>query len=186
MTPCVSDKKELRLLLKSRRAAISAERRGYAAEWLLSALLPKLARYKNILSFHSLPEEIDSSLLNAKLAQGKRLLLPRVAGEGLLIYRVNDLQNELQLSPLGIWEPSPELCTSVDLEVIDCILVPGLGFNKLNQRIGYGKGHYDRLLYKAKELSISPKIIGIGFKEQLVEELPCEPHDMPLDELILF
>lgn len=186
MTPCVNDKKDLRLALKSKRAAISAERRKHAAEELLAAFLPKLARYTSILSFHSLAEEIDTSLLNAALAKEKRLLLPRVAGEELHIYQVTDLQNELQESNLRIWEPVPELCASVDLEMIDCILVPGLGFNKHNQRIGYGKGHYDRLLSKIKELSLSSKVIGIGFKEQLVEDIPCEPHDVSLNELKLF
>lgn len=186
MTQCI-EKISLRLLLKNKRAAISIERRKEAAEKLASSFLPLITSYKNILSFHSLPGEIDTYVLNSTFATQGKLFLPRVEANTLLVYQVNDLLNELQQSNLHIWEPNPNLCAHIDLEKIDCVLVPGLGFDRHNRRIGYGKGHYDRLLAQMKANSEAPTIIGLGYKEQLVEDaLPFEPHDIALDELMLF
>lgn len=70
----------------------------------------------------------------------------------------------------------------IDLKHISYALIPGLGFDRRGFRIGYGKGFYDQLLPL-----LSCKKIGIGFTEQLVEEdLALEPHDAPVDQLLLF
>lgn len=182
----IDAKNNLRLLLKNKRAIISNIRRKEAAEKLTASLLLKVISYKTVLSFHSLPEEIDTSFLNSSLAKQGKLFLPRVTSESLLIYQVNDPLKELQQSNFRILEPNPHLCAHCELEKIDCILVPGLGFDNNHQRIGYGKGHYDRLLEQVKTLSLAPAIIGLGFKEQLIEKIPCELHDIKMDELILF
>ncbi len=184
MTLCVN-KASLRISLKSSRHTISPQRREEAVEQLAKILLPKIASYQSILSFHSLPQEIDTAPLNALLSAEKKLFLPRVEGNRLLIYQVSNLDSELVQSPFHIWEPNPNLCTPCALENIDCILVPGLGFDSNNHRIGYGKGHYDRLLAKVNESSFKPMLIGLGFKEQYVEVIPSEPHDIPLTELVL-
>jgi 5-formyltetrahydrofolate cyclo-ligase len=214
MTLCAEKKRDVRLLLKVKRAAISLERRREASQLLFSSLLPQLGRFKCILSFQSLFDEIDTSLINIQLAKEKRLLLPKICGNSLLAYHVNDPLKELESNPWNLCEPNPSFCLLAELEKIDCILVPGLGFDKKMQRIGYGKGHYDRFLcalpqtkrcaskrvYRARpqtwNLSCSNskfgaargiKYIGLGFKEQLFdEELPSEEHDMPLDDVILY
>lgn len=70
----------------------------------------------------------------------------------------------------------------VPFSQIDCILVPGLGFDKKHFRLGYGKGYYDRFLAAAGDILT----IGVGFKEQLYEELlPIDPWDIPVKELLL-
>lgn len=69
------------------------------------------------------------------------------------------------------------------LTEIDCILVPALGFDREMFRLGYGKGYYDRFLAGVGEIPT----IGVGFKEQLCEELlPRDPWDVPVKELLLF
>ncbi len=109
----------------------------------------------SILSFSPMGSEIDLGPLNESLKkQGKLLLVP---------YKIDSL-------------------LEAPLEKIDCILVPGLGFDTQKYRLGYGKGHYDRFLKDLKILTI-----GIGFKEQLCEKpLPKEPWDVPVQELLLF
>ncbi len=180
----ICDKKtHLRSMLKEKRAAISKERREAAGLKLLEELLPILGPCKKVLSFHSMEKEIDTSLVNEYLVKEKKLLLPKVSGAVITIYHVKEPSQELQQSSWGIWEPNPVLCVPAQFEEIDCILVPGLGFDLYKQRIGYGKGHYDRLL---AERIIRAKSIGVGFKEQLVEEgLSSEAHDIPLDEILL-
>jgi len=121
-----------------------------------STLLKELLYPKgNILSFSPFGSEIDPTLLNESLKS----------------------ENRLYLIPYEI-----ECISSVPISKIDCILVPALGFDKENYRLGYGKGFYDRFLATFKGLPT----IGVGFKEQLFEELlPRDPWDMPVDELLL-
>ncbi len=178
----VSNKCELRSLLKERRNALSLQRRAEASLALSAELLPLLKSYKAILSFCSLPLEIDLGCLNQALAPEGKLLLPRVQNELLEVYQVDDLET-LVRSKWNIFEPDPTICSLADLEAIDCILVPGLGFNADNRRIGYGKGHYDRLLPRMNVV----KSIGLGFKEQYWEEgIPFEEHDIGLHEVRLY
>jgi 5-formyltetrahydrofolate cyclo-ligase len=176
------NKSELRSLLKERRNVLSLQRRAEASHALAAELLPLLKSYKAILSFCSLPPEIDLSFLNQVLAEEGKLYLPRVQNELLEVYQVDDLKTLIR-SHWNILEPDPELCILTDLETIDCILVPGLGFDSDNRRIGYGKGHYDRLL----TMTSGARSIGLGFKEQYCEEgIPFEEHDIHMDVVKLY
>ena len=62
---------------------------------------------------------------------------------------------------------------------LDLIIVPAVAFDRRGNRLGRGKGFYDRLLQKAK----CPKI-GIAYHFQLLDEIPAEPHDIPMDKII--
>ena len=180
-------KKDMRAPLKMKRSAISPERRRDAQASLLSSLCPLLKQFKTILSFYNLPDEIDTLPLNTFLAEEGRLLLPKISEDSLLIYRVQNPHCDLLFHKWGLQEPDPSKCPQVTLGTIDCVLVPGLGFDKDRQRIGYGKGHYDRLLAQFRQLAVPPITIGLGFKEQFCEGgLPCEPHDIALNRVRLF
>lgn len=171
----------LREELKKARQTLSPQRREEAAH-LLSSLLSSLATYKSVLSFSSLSQEIDTSLLNRFLAKTGRLLLPKMVGESLKIYRVTDLDNQLEQNAFGLWEPIPTKCEEISKEQIEIVLVPALGFDRANHRIGYGKGYYDRFLASIPDCPT----IGVGFKEQRVDSLPIESTDFPLKTISLF
>jgi 5-formyltetrahydrofolate cyclo-ligase len=181
----IQSKEHLRVVLREKRNALPQERRRAAYASLNRTLVPLLKTYKAVLSFHSFSDEIDLTFVNLMLAEEGKLHLPKVEEDaGLKIYRVNDPSKELHKSKWGLWEPDPAVCLQIDIATIDCILVPGLGFDIDHHRIGYGKGHYDQLLAQCSPLL---KTIGIGFKEQYCPSgLPFEPHDVPLDELKLF
>lgn len=181
------EKNLVRSQLKLRREALSQERRNEARHALTTSLYPQLKSFRNILSFHSFGIEIDTSLLNAHLAIEQKLLLPKVAGNSLFIFGVTDLQRQLSSSSYGkLAEPDPALCPQTDIEKIECVLVPGLGFDSQNRRIGYGKGHYDRLLAQLKDLASPPLTIGLGFREQFYQDaLPYEAHDLAMDQVVL-
>ncbi len=185
MTALYTEKELLRALLKKKRGALSAERRKKAYADLNRTLLPLLKPYKAILSFHSLPEEIDLTFINQMLAVEGKLHLPKV-GSPLQIFHIKNPSQELFPSKWGLFEPDSSQSLLVDIKKIDCILVPGLGFDKDHYRIGYGKGHYDALLALCVQQSHHPATVGVGFTEQYYNELPRESHDMPLDELKLF
>ncbi len=173
-------KPALRDMLMRIRAQLPPERQEQAASSILSCLQNILGTHSRVLSFAPLPSEVDVRVINLLLASQKKLLLPRVENLTLAIYLVSDPTSELIRSPFGIFEPDPTRCPQVEKSSISCVLVPGLGFDKENLRLGFGKGYYDRLLQ-----GLSCLKIGIGFKEQLVDSIPREPHDVELDRLLL-
>jgi len=176
-------KQRARVQLKDIRAGLSPSRRKQAQEALEAELYRKLSTYSAILSFYSLPEEIDTSGLNQKLALEGRLYLPRVEGMQLHFYHVTDLKAQLTQTGSYLFEPDNEKCMRCDPYQLDCALIPGLGFDLENYRLGYGKGYYDRLLEGEGERFFS---VGIAFYEQLaLEALPRETHDKPVKALFL-
>lgn len=177
----MSNKALFRLSLKKRRDAIAHSRREEAKLSLLE-LIPHLASFRSILSFASFGSEIDTSLLNLFLADTQRLCLPKVFGNSLKIFHVNQLESQLSHHSFGMLEPNPEQCTEVEVSKIDVVLVPALGFDAENHRLGYGKGYYDRFL----QYTPSVLTIGIGFHEQYVPILPISITDIPLKKVCLF
>ena len=77
----------------------------------------------------------------------------------------------------GIWEPADD--TAVDPSLLEWIVVPGVAFDRRMNRLGRGKGYYDRLLRQTPA-----RKIGICYGLQLVDEIPAEPHDIQMDLII--
>lgn len=180
----MSPKHELRRILIEKRLDISPYRRQEAREKAEKVLSARLKPFARVLSFASKEEEIDLWPLNAHLAQEGKLLLTKVMPDDILTpFHVKDLERDL--SETGRWklkEPLPKQCPALPLDQIDCVLVPGLGFDNRRHRLGYGMGHFDRFL-----AHLSCPFFGVGFQEQFVEEpLPTEPHDIALTEIFLF
>ena len=179
----MSCKAEIRKVFLDTRHNLSSVRREEAKSKALKTLLGKLKGFSHVLSFASLPEEIDLWPLNQELATRKRLLLPRlVTSTEILPFAVSSFDHLLPHPTWSILEPDPALCSGFPLEKISAVLVPGIAFDSHFSRIGYGKGHYDRFL-----ANLSCPFFGVGFKEQLTETpIENEVHDIPLTELFLF
>ena len=175
-------KEKFRLELKGIRAALTQERREKASYSLFIELLPDIAYFNNVLSFASYGHEIDTSLLNLFLARTERLLLPKVSGDLLKVFRVVNPKTQLIPNSFGLQEPNPELCEEIETEAIQVVLVPALGFDQSNHRLGYGKGYYDRFLKKIPHA----QTVGVGFKEQLIPHLPIDATDVSLEKVSLF
>lgn len=175
----INSKKFFRSHFLQKREAIGSVRREDAQSGIFSFFSSFSG---TIVSFASLIHEVDLWPLNEKLAEEKRLVLPRICGDELELYFVDSLKEQLEISPWKILEPIPSKCRKVSLDEIQTILVPGLAFDENHMRLGFGKGFYDRLLEKCQA-----KKYGVGFKEQLsISPLPCEVHDQMLDEIYLF
>jgi 5-formyltetrahydrofolate cyclo-ligase len=165
------------------RDNISLQRKDLASKNANDYLKEILIDYKNVLSFASMTNEIDLWPINSHLTSKKSLRLPRVKKDVLEAYSVSNLKN-LTTSIYKILEPNIKNDGKINPLYIDCILVPGVVFNKNGYRLGYGKGFYDKFL---KSLNHKPKIIGICFKEQyIVDDLPIEDHDFRIDEILFF
>lgn len=171
---------EERRYWKDVRESIPADRRRDASTKLFSSLQEKLAG-KKVMSFASFGTEIDTESVNAWLANRGALFLPCVEGPELQIYLVKDIKLDLIPSNFGPKQPNPDRCLKVDPASIDAVLVPGLAFDAMHQRLGYGKGHYDRFLKNYPLFTL-----GIAFSEQKTTALASDPWDVPLNQVLYF
>ncbi|MEC7840248.1 MAG: 5-formyltetrahydrofolate cyclo-ligase [Chlamydiota bacterium] len=177
------DKKSLRAIFQDKRKKISPDRRSEALAMALSDVESILVTHEYILSYSSFQDEFCTKKINALIAKQGKLLLPKVEGDQLKIFHVNNV-NQLEKNSWGIDEPSSNLCLQINPEQVSCVFVPGLVFDINNHRIGYGKGFYDRFLCKLPKNSI---YYGLGFKEQFLDKnIPSDPTDVPLSKVLLF
>jgi 5-formyltetrahydrofolate cyclo-ligase len=173
-------KTKLRRFWKKSRGTLSPIRHQIAAFKLLSSF----REFSGVLSYASFGNELNTFFLNQELAQRKQLFLPKIDGEHLIFYRVEDMHRQLQCNQWGIKEPIPELCKGCLPSEIKIILVPGLAFDSKGHRLGSGKGYYDRFL---SILSSNIKIYGVAFCEQLSSTLlPTYRTDISMTKLALF
>ena len=180
----MKSKDELRKKLLLIRSKISGNRRRAASAVLIRSLYSQIQNFSMILSFASKKDEIDLWQINEKLAKEGRLLLPKLIDDSrLLVFSVKNVGKELMMNQMWkVLEPNPKYCNNISLDLIDCVLVPGVGFDSSNHRIGYGKGCYDFLL-----AGLNCPFYGVGFKEQyLTKPIPSEPHDIPLTKTFFF
>ena len=176
------NKASLRSHFRSLRSELSLQRREEAKQRVVDELLSILQPFDIVLSFASTPEEINLWPLNAQLAHEKRLALPRLENGLIVPRKVSSVDEDLEISSLSIKEPSMRTCAALDLSMIDCILVPGLSFDSANHRLGFGRGHYDRFLSQIPQIPT----FGVGYREQKVDALPAEPHDIALTKVYFF
>jgi 5-formyltetrahydrofolate cyclo-ligase len=118
----------------------------------------------------------------AALAAGKVVVSPRVdpAARMLTLHRVADFVRDVAPGYRGIPEPLPH-CPPFPAVAIDWVLVPGVAFDALGRRLGYGGGYYDRLLPLVPRSA--PRIVG-AFDVQLVAAVPTGPHDLIVDLIV--
>lgn len=136
---------------------------------------PRWEQAHTVLLYASLPDEVDTTLLlSAGINKGKRLLLPVVIGDALLL---KFFSGKFRVGDFGIREPEGE--TFTDYDQIDLAVIPGMAFNRLGNRLGRGRGYYDRFLPQ-----INAYKIGLCFPFQLVESVPVDLFDQPVNEVI--
>ena len=129
---------------------------------------------QHILCYWSLPDELPThESVNRWLAEGKSIYLPRVKGDDLEIVPYHGAQSLDDNNQFHIGEPVGD---AVDPSCLELIIVPAVALDAKRNRLGRGKGYYDRLL----SVTTCPTI-GVACDFQLVDEVPVEPHDHPLD-----
>ena len=136
---------------------------------------------KTVLLFAPLPDEVDIwPLLESALAEGKILALPRFdpINKNYVAAQVADLQRDLVAGTFGIREPAGT-CAEISLAAIDLALVPGVGFDARGNRLGRGRGFYDRLLADVGGIKC-----GLALDEQIGETIPTEEQDVRMDVVL--
>jgi 5-formyltetrahydrofolate cyclo-ligase len=174
-------KAALRLKARSARAAILNSTRSDAAkavaEHFFKAVV--LAPGEIVAGYWRIKDEMDCQPILIRLMDSfQPVCLPVVLGdEEPLELRLWEQGAPLYEAGFGTLAPS-ELAPQVEPDVI---VMPLLGFDKRGTRLGYGGGYYDRTL---ERLSKRPRLVGIAFAAQEFEDIPREPHDIPLDVIV--
>ena len=173
-------KSSLRCTIREKTKALTPAQRDLLSS-NARALLEEQPLWQNaqsILFFAPLPDELDiwPSIADA-LRAGRQVFLPQFVANtnSYVACHVRTAETDLKLGQFGIREPI-ESCPQIPLNRLDLILVPGVAFDLHGRRLGRGKGFYDRLL-----AAVRGTTCGVAFDEQIVNEVPVEPHDVHLN-----
>ena len=131
---------------------------------------------KTIFIYNNLKDEVHTFDFIQKWSETKDFYLPVVVSDEIVFRKYNP-SVKLQASSFGIMEPMGENIT--DYDKIDLIIVPGVAFDRKKNRMGKGKGYYDRFLIKTK----APKV-GICFDFQLFDSIPNDQNDVKMDYIV--
>lgn len=158
-----------------------AARRAWSAR-IMAAILDwnAYARSRTVMAYASIGSEVQTHALLREIAlQGKRLVLPRCAGRGMMDAAPCDDLTRMAKGRYGILEP-PGDARAVPRDEIDLILVPGLLFDRWGARLGQGAGYYDRYL-----AGYAGMTCGVAFAAQVLDRrLAVQPHDVPVRAIV--
>jgi 5-formyltetrahydrofolate cyclo-ligase len=138
---------------------------------------------KTVLFYVSTKSEVRTkSMINHALGLGKMVAVPLtdVNSRDIRPFEIKDFEKDLAEGSFGLMEPRRESCNEVGIDDVDLIIVPGTAFDRKGNRIGYGKGFYDKLLSKCRDAFT----IGLAYDFQLVERIPEESHDVRVKMII--
>lgn len=145
---------------------------------------PEFLESHRILFYLAMPEEVQTeAMVQEALRRNKQVFVPVVetAGGGMRIFRLPSLDIEFKRGALGIPEPAARDLPPADPGVLDLVVTPGLAFDRRGNRIGFGKGYFDRLLHQVRPPC---QRLGLGFDFQVVETLPHSPGDAPVEKVV--
>ena len=173
----MATKDEIRRSVRQLKRHLSEKEKTDAAERCFAGIerCPEFAAARSVLVYASLPDEISTAAFIERWADRKELLLPRVNGDDLdiLPYR----REATAEGAFGITEPTGSDCRPID--DVDLVIVPGMAFDRQGNRLGRGRGYYDRLLHAA-----SCPLIAAAYSVQIVDSVPAEPHDVKIPIIV--
>jgi 5-formyltetrahydrofolate cyclo-ligase len=185
-------KQELRKILRKQLAELPPELfRGEgnrAAKFM--ARFPAWENAPAVLLFLSAPGEIETTpLLNLAFKQGKKVFLPKVEGETARFFRAASAAGPWRTGAFGIREPvtdgpePPEEFPSPSAWEGNPVLmaVPGMAFDRQGNRMGHGKGYYDRFFAKLEGLNIPCVKAAFCLEQQILPQVPTETWDKRMD-----
>jgi len=169
-------KAEIRNTALARRAALGEAEREERSHRALKNLEPLLRPGETVSLFWPIRDEIDPrGIFPTVVARGGRIALPAIL-DRRLVFRAYTEKEALEAGTFGTRHPgalSPEL-------VPDIIVAPLAAFDRHGGRLGYGRGYYDGVIARLKQDGHAPRLAGLAFACQEVEEVPMEAHDVRL------
>jgi len=175
-----TQKRKLRRTCRQVRKALGEAARQQASlaicAWIES--WPIYQRSSVILTYMPIPGEVDLTLLLVRQPQ-KRWVLPRIIPEEdhRMVFHPY-APGRLVRHPFGMAEPAPDLPVIPPGEV-ELALVPGVAFDRMGWRLGYGGGYFDRFLCEFNGVSM-----GVTYQDLLLDQLPHGEHDVPMGWIV--
>jgi 5-formyltetrahydrofolate cyclo-ligase len=179
-------KQEIRSEVQGRLKGLSEEQKGEK----ISAIEERLFEFANFLEanvtllyVHKTGEVDTSRILQRCYDYNKVVVLPAFDPSrfDMSLLKVDNLEKDLKPGPRGIPEPDPTRCKGVPVDVVDIAIVPGIALDEKGGRIGSGQGYYDRFIPR---LAITTRKVALAFEEQVLPQVPMEPHDRHVDIII--
>jgi 5-formyltetrahydrofolate cyclo-ligase len=183
------DKKQIRQEILRLRSSLSDEEVADKSKEIFRKLL-EMEIYLNskiIMCYMDFRNEVATrEFIKTSFLKGKRIILPLIDKDGkdkknIIPCEIKDLDSDLEKGVLGILEPKKECKRLLNPEDIDLIVVPGIAFDILKNRIGYGAGYYDRFLKTTREDCLK---VGVAFELQILDKINTQEHDVPLNAII--
>ena len=177
-------KKELRRKLHAVLAAIPPETLVEKSRCAAALLFeqPEYQRAEIMMVYLAIPQEADTTRIVLQAWQDrKRVLAPQVSWEShaMIPIEINNLDTDIAHTEFGLREPIRG--QPIPIGLIDLVIVPGLGFDPVGNRLGRGRGFYDRFLGRPEFKGIT---CGFALEDQVVDSIPASPHDVGIDLLV--
>ena len=177
-------KEQLRQQIRKQLAPLSPEdvRTKSTAIGEQCFLLPEFIAADWVFAYVSHGHEVAThGLIERLLAMGKHVCVPKFdePTRQYIVSELRDFAKELVKGKFGILEPGPEAVRRVEPGKLDALLVPGLAFDKMGNRLGRGMGYFDRILQETTGAKLA-----LAYDFQLVEEVPAEEHDVRMDFIV--
>ena len=173
-------RQQMRLEARRARRAISAIRAAEMSVRVAQAVvsLPEFISARRIICYSNLPEEVQTGgLMSAVWDCGKELYLPVVREDGGLSAVRCLPSTALEADAMGIMTPTEG--ETLPPEELDLVIAPGLAFDRLGHRLGFGKGYFDRFLSGCR-----CPVVGLAYEVQVFDRVHTGPHDIPVDRLV--
>lgn len=174
-------KDEIRQQIKKRKRQFTENQLRELSLAIIDRLLrhPRIKSAKRILMYYSLPDEVYTHEAIIQLAnKGKEVFLPVVLDNFEMELHKFSRKENMSEGAFNIMEPTGHKYT--DFDKIDVAVIPAIAYDEKNNRLGRGKGYYDRFLAK---IPLAYKI-GVCFDFQRITNLPVDKNDIPVDEVI--
>lgn len=173
------DKKQLRKQIRERKKEFSLPEKIELSRPVFEKIEKEelFKEAKVVLLYYSMDDEVYTHDFVKKHYKTKTILLPCVDGDDLILRQYLGIESMKAGEQFGILEPLGKEFN--DLEKIDLMIIPGVAFDKEKNRLGRGRGFYDRLLK-----TVNATKIGVCFDFQIVEQVPTEDFDVKMDVVI--
>lgn len=179
-------KAELRKVVKERITSLAKEQlkdKSHLVCRNLRDLLLEIMSKQSHLSISTIGlfspkgDEVDLRALDLSIGCALKTVFPSCEANGEMVFREATFSDLVEDQSFGVKLLAPDVNSKVLLP--DICIVPGLAFSSSGQRLGRGKGFYDKFFSHYKGLKI-----GVAFEEQTFSELPCESHDVNVDYVV--
>ena len=174
----ILDKPSLRRMVSQLKAQMSPDEKARQSDSVFAQVeqLQQFNDTRTIVAYWSLDDEVQTQRFVEKWYRKKRIFLPVVVDDDLIFKQFIGMA-DMRKGAFGILEPTGAALT--DISSIDLVIVPGVAFDAQNNRMGRGRGFYDRALQQSGAFKI-----GVAFNCQIFKQIPTIETDIPMDLVI--